>query len=146
MNRLAISRQGESLTEAVYKKLPNNFVEVTVAKRQSRFREKEEQIGQRIRLARNLRNWSLGQLAEQLGLSYQQIQKYEKGVNRVSASMLLEISQSLNLSLEFFYPESENAHESHPTFEQFQTAFQIHAIGDESLKSSLLVLVKRLSS
>lgn len=120
-------------------------MEVTVAKRQSRFREKEAQIGKQIRLARKLKSWSLTRLAEQIGVSYQQLQKYEKGENRVSASMLLEISRLLELPLSFFYAEPENAHELHPTFEELQTAFQIHAIKDKARKSLFLKLVRQLS-
>lgn len=120
-------------------------MEVTVTQIRSRLRGRDKEIGKQIRLARKLKSWSLTRLAEQIGVSYQQLQKYEKGENRVSASMLLETSQVLTLPLSFFYAEPENAHERHPTFEELQTAFRIHAIEDPVRKSLFLKLVKQLS-
>ena len=60
-------------------------------------------MGKRLREARNLRRVGQERLAEQLGLTFQQIQKYEKGANRIAASRLLSIAQFLRLPVEFFY-------------------------------------------
>jgi transcriptional regulator with XRE-family HTH domain len=56
-------------------------------------------IGARMREQRLALSMSQEQLAKELGVSFQQIQKYEKGVNRVSAARLLEICQALKVSL-----------------------------------------------
>lgn len=61
------------------------------------------QVGQRIKAARKLQKLSQTELAEGVGVSYQQIQKYEKGDNRVSASMLYDIAKLLNVSMAHFY-------------------------------------------
>ena len=45
-------------------------------------------------------------LGEQLGLTFQQIQKYEKGVNRIGASRLFDLSKVLNVPVQFFYDEA----------------------------------------
>jgi transcriptional regulator with XRE-family HTH domain len=62
-------------------------------------------VGSRIRLRRNLSGISQVQLAAALGLTFQQVQKYENGRNCVSASRLFEISRELNVSISHFYDE-----------------------------------------
>lgn len=52
-------------------------------------------VGARIRLARKTQGLSQQALAEAVGITFQQIQKYERGANRVSASMLVKIAQTL---------------------------------------------------
>ncbi len=60
-------------------------------------------VGERIRTRRKLMEMSQSALAEALDLSFQQIQKYERGANRVSASMLWEIGQVLGVPTSYFY-------------------------------------------
>ena len=60
-------------------------------------------VGSRIRLRRKLLGLSQQQLAERLGLTFQQVQKYERGVNRVSASKLYETAQVLQASVTHFF-------------------------------------------
>ena len=60
-------------------------------------------VGQRIRGARLLANMSQEKLSHICGLTFQQIQKYEKGTNRVSASRLVQISQAVNKPPEYFF-------------------------------------------
>lgn len=60
-------------------------------------------IGSRIRLRRKLLAISQTDLADALGLTFQQVQKYERGSNRVSASKLYEIAQRLDVSIGFFF-------------------------------------------
>lgn len=61
------------------------------------------QVGQRIRLRRRLKGLSQTELAQTCGVTFQQIQKYERGANRVSASKLYEIAQALDAPLDFFF-------------------------------------------
>jgi transcriptional regulator with XRE-family HTH domain len=56
-------------------------------------------MGVRMRESRRARGMTQGRLAQLLGVSFQQIQKYEKGVNRVSAARLFEICEALDVSL-----------------------------------------------
>lgn len=60
-------------------------------------------VGQRVRLRRRMLGMSQERLAAQLGLTFQQVQKYERGANRISASKLFEIGRTLNVVVGFFY-------------------------------------------
>ncbi|AQT41792.1 Transcriptional regulator, contains XRE-family HTH domain [Bartonella apihabitans] len=59
-------------------------------------------VGSRIRLRRNMLGLSQEKLGEQLGITFQQIQKYEKGTNRVGASRLQAISEILDVPVSYF--------------------------------------------
>lgn len=63
-------------------------------------------VGGRIRLRRNMQGMSQEKLGEQLGLTFQQIQKYEKGINRIGASRLFELARVLGVSVQFFYDDA----------------------------------------
>jgi transcriptional regulator with XRE-family HTH domain len=60
-------------------------------------------VGGRIRMRRKLLGVSQERLADDLGLTFQQVQKYERGANRVSASKLYEIARSLKTSIAYFF-------------------------------------------
>ncbi|MFN3623429.1 MAG: helix-turn-helix domain-containing protein [Hyphomicrobium sp.] len=62
-------------------------------------------VGGRVRLRRMLLGMSQEKLGEHLGLTFQQIQKYEKGINRIGASRLFDLSQVLSVPVQFFYEE-----------------------------------------
>ena len=66
----------------------------------------DKHIGSRVRARRIMLGMSQERLAEALGLTFQQIQKYEKGVNRIGASRLLHIAGILDVSIEFFFAEA----------------------------------------
>ena len=60
-------------------------------------------VGSRVRLRRMLLGISQEKLGERLGLTFQQVQKYEKGVNRIGASRLFDLSTVLAVPISFFY-------------------------------------------
>jgi len=60
-------------------------------------------VGARIRMRRKLLGVSQERLADQLGLTFQQVQKYERGANRVSASKLYEIARALEAPVAYFF-------------------------------------------
>ena len=62
-------------------------------------------VGSRVRLRRMLVGMSQERLGEQLNLTFQQVQKYEKGSNRIGASRLFQISQILGVPVQFFYDD-----------------------------------------
>lgn len=64
-------------------------------------------VGNRIRLRRTLLGFSQQYMAQKLGLTFQQLQKYEKGLNRVGASRLYDISRVLDVSMDFFFQDME---------------------------------------
>ncbi len=63
-------------------------------------------VGSRIRLRRNMLGMSQEKLGESLGITFQQIQKYEKGTNRVGASRLQAISSILGVAVSFFFEDA----------------------------------------
>lgn len=63
-------------------------------------------VGGRIRFRRMLLGMSQEKLGEYLGLTFQQIQKYEKGINRVGASRLFDLAQVLGVPVQFFFKEA----------------------------------------
>lgn len=63
----------------------------------------ETKIGERIRAARKHRKMSLADLGNELGLTYQQVQKYETGRNRISASTLLKLADILEVEITYFF-------------------------------------------
>ncbi len=67
-------------------------------------------IGARLRMRRLMLNMSQEALGERLSLTFQQIQKYEKGINRISASRLYEISKILDVPLDYFFEALESEH------------------------------------
>ncbi|MBP5615280.1 MAG: helix-turn-helix transcriptional regulator [Alphaproteobacteria bacterium] len=64
-------------------------------------------VGARIKLRRKLLGMSQQKMADILGLTFQQVQKYEKGYNRVGASRLWDISRVLNVSMDFFFADMD---------------------------------------
>jgi transcriptional regulator with XRE-family HTH domain len=64
-------------------------------------------VGHRVRLRRMLIGMSQERLGELLGLTFQQVQKYEKGINRIGAGRLFEVAGILGVPINFFY---EDAH------------------------------------
>ncbi len=64
-------------------------------------------VGNRIRLRRTILHITQQQMAEMLGLTFQQIQKYEKGMNRVGASRLWDISRVLEVPMGFFFEDMD---------------------------------------
>ena len=63
-------------------------------------------VGSRIRLRRTMLGMSQEKLGESLGITFQQVQKYEKGTNRVGASRLQNISAILNVPVSFFFEDA----------------------------------------
>ncbi|MFC3693381.1 helix-turn-helix domain-containing protein [Chenggangzhangella methanolivorans] len=66
-------------------------------------------LGARIRVARKLSGFSQEKLAAEIGVTFQQLQKYEKGVNRCGPSRLTAIARSCGRPIEWFYGDAETA-------------------------------------
>ncbi len=67
-------------------------------------------VGKRVRHRRWLIGMTQQQLAEKVGIKFQQIQKYETGANRVSASRLWDIAETLEVPVSFFFEGLEEEH------------------------------------
>ncbi len=78
-------------------------------------------VGKRIRHRRWLVGMTQQQLAEKVGIKFQQIQKYETGMNRVSASRLWDIAEAMGVPVSFFFEGLESANgEAAPAERQVQ--------------------------
>lgn len=89
------------------------------AEREGRASPIDAHVGARIRLRRTLMGMSQERLGEALGLTFQQVQKYERGVNRVGASRLFDLSRVLDVPISFFFDDMPeplaNMHGNYPT-------------------------------
>jgi transcriptional regulator with XRE-family HTH domain len=96
-------------------------------------------VGARIRLRRRMQGVSQEKLADALGLTFQQVQKYERGANRVSASKLYEIATALHSPISYFFdgladPAGDAGADGRPSDEQTVHAFLMTAEGLELAK------------
>ncbi|RMH46034.1 MAG: XRE family transcriptional regulator [Alphaproteobacteria bacterium] len=62
-------------------------------------------VGRRLKMRRMMIGMSQEKLGNELGLTFQQIQKYEKGVNRIGASRLYDIARALGVSVQYFFED-----------------------------------------
>jgi transcriptional regulator with XRE-family HTH domain len=115
------------------------------------------QVGNRVRIRRMLIGMSQERLGDLLGLTFQQVQKYEKGVNRIGAGRLYEVSRILNVPIDFFYQGVASepgapAPEAAPPVLEFvssgeglQLSLAFMKIKDVKVRKRVLDLVKSLS-
>ena len=73
-------------------------------------------VGSRVRLRRTMLGLSQEKLGEALGITFQQVQKYEKGSNRIGASRLQRISEVLNVPVSFFFEDAPSSGQPAPGF------------------------------
>ena len=115
------------------------------------------QVGNRVRIRRMLIGMSQERLGDLLGLTFQQVQKYEKGVNRIGAGRLFEVSRILNVPVDFFYEgvndaaQGANEIDGAPVMdfvssgEGLQLSLAFMKIKDAKVRKRVLDLVKSLA-
>ena len=120
------------------------------------------QVGTRVRLRRMLIGMSQEKLGELLGLTFQQVQKYEKGVNRIGAGRLFQVAHILGVPIDYFYEGVNGVGEGAPGFaelggasppvmeflssgEGLQLSLAFMKIKDPKVRKRVLDLVKSLS-
>ncbi|MCP5038155.1 MAG: helix-turn-helix transcriptional regulator [Rhodobacteraceae bacterium] len=107
-------------------------------------------VGRKIREARLVRGMTQSGVAKQLGLSFQQLQKYETGYNRVSASKLFELSQLLDVQPSYFFEGLAAGEEPvSATLMDDQTAKAVMALSsirDEKVKNHLRSMIHEIAS
>jgi transcriptional regulator with XRE-family HTH domain len=82
--------------------------------RKGPFNPIDKHVGSRMRMRRRMLDMSQTEVAEALGLTFQQVQKYEKGANRIGASRLQQISRILKVPVPFFFEGAPSAFEALP--------------------------------
>jgi transcriptional regulator with XRE-family HTH domain len=95
------------------------------------------QVGNRVRIRRMLIGMSQERLGDLLGLTFQQVQKYEKGVNRIGAGRLFEVSRILNVPIDFFYEGLSGAGDQPGVGENQSAAVMEFVSSGEGLQLSL---------
>jgi len=114
------------------------------------------QVGNRVRIRRMLIGMSQEKLGDLLGLTFQQVQKYEKGINRIGAGRLFEIARILDVPIDFFYdgvgPPSDGVGEARASVMEFvssteglQLSLAFMKIRDSKVRKRVLDLVKSLA-
>ncbi|MFA7429105.1 MAG: helix-turn-helix transcriptional regulator [Rhodospirillaceae bacterium] len=81
--------------------------QTTLAKPGNRATDIDRHVGVKIRERRVMLGLSQQQMADMIGVTYQQAHKYERGINRISAGRLYEIAQVLNVPISFFFDGAE---------------------------------------
>jgi transcriptional regulator with XRE-family HTH domain len=119
----------------------------------------DTQVGNRVRIRRMLIGMSQERLGELLNLTFQQVQKYEKGVNRIGAGRLFDVSRILGVPIDYFYEgvgaqlgQEGFAAESAPPVMEFvssgegmQLSLAFMKIRDAKVRKRVLDLVKSLA-
>ena len=109
----------------------------------------DEHVGRRIKQRREMLGISQGRLGKQLGVSFSQVQKYEKGSNRIGAGRLHLISEALGVPIQYFFQglgEGSRRQESvdcENEMGQLNEAFR--GIPDPDTRSSVIALVRSLA-
>ena len=93
-------------------------------------------VGKRVRLRRTLLGLSQEQLGTELNITFQQVQKYERGANRISASRLWDIGQILDVPINYFFDDmTENTMRSSPR--RVSRGSELLDLSDEQIKDPM---------
>jgi transcriptional regulator with XRE-family HTH domain len=119
-------------------------------------------VGARLRLRRTMQRMSQEKLAAALGLTFQQVQKYERAANRISASRLYHLCRILGVRVGFFYEGLDPARAANPGFaeapaepfesdplrqcETIELVEAFYAIGDPAVRRRLFELARQLAA
>lgn len=103
-------------------------------------------VGSRLRLRRSLIGMSQSELAGHLGLTFQQVQKYEKGTNRMSCSMLWRAAEALDVPVTFFFDGLEGGIRSEvaedPLSRELLTLLRLYNAAPEGVQSAIVKLLR----
>ncbi len=114
--------------------------------------EIDQQVGERIRRRRVLLGLTQDQLGEAIGISYQQIQKYEAGANRISAGRLYQMALTLQVPVGWFFdspgpasPDEADGGMETSSRQVIELVRGFTRLGDDRLRGIVLALVRALS-
>jgi transcriptional regulator with XRE-family HTH domain len=106
-------------------------------------------VGKRLRLARAFRQLSQSSLGRSVGVTFQQVQKYETGANRVSASRLVEFATVLEIDVAFFFQDlprtAQPSHAPQPSAVDTEIVIELACLRDVQLKRVLLAFIRQLA-
>ena len=112
------------------------------------------EVGLRLRSLRKAQGMSQERLGMALGITFQQIQKYERGANRISASMLVKAARALGASAAALLPDDEEQHDGSPVTLSLLTSVRgaealveaYSQIRQPRLRRAVLILVRTLAA
>jgi transcriptional regulator with XRE-family HTH domain len=111
----------------------------------------DSHVGRQIRKRRNLLGLTQEQLADSLGISYQQIQKYETAANRISAGRLYEIAQKLGATIGYFFEDLDETQDAEAMEHGGKARIAVDLvrnfgeISDPALRTTISALVREIA-
>jgi len=102
-------------------------------------------VGKRLRIIRKLRKFSQGTLGKAIGITFQQIQKYENASNRISASRLWLLAEQLKIPIEYFFADLDKEEGDNPADlspEAFEVAVLYDNLSNEIVQKKMLELFR----
>lgn len=103
-------------------------------------------VGRKLKQIRTLRRLSQTDVARKLNLSFQQIQKYEIGSNRIAASRLFELAQILEVPPSYFFDGlNDNANAAPQTDPGMEIVSALAAIKDDAVKNRIVTFIQDVS-
>jgi transcriptional regulator with XRE-family HTH domain len=113
-------------------------------------------VGSRVRLRRAALGLSQDQLGSAIGISFQQVQKYERGANRIGASRLYQMSKALQMPISYFFEgfgdeglaeDGDSAYQTDPVLkrESLEVMRAYHQIKDPKQRKKILKLIQALA-
>ena len=104
-------------------------------------------VGQRLRLARSLAGINQTELGEGIGVSFQAVQKYEQGNNRISASRLFAAARFLECPVAFFFEEAGNAAAAEASAflaKELELIRALRRVADQAARDSIAQLIRQI--
>jgi transcriptional regulator with XRE-family HTH domain len=103
-------------------------------------------VGRKLKQLRTMRRLSQTDVARELDLSFQQIQKYEIGSNRIAASRLYELSKILDVPTSYFFEGLDTSDtDNKPVDQSMEIVTALASIQDETVKSRILTFIEDVS-
>ena len=130
-------------------RIMSSNTEVKATKPLNRANDTDRHVGARIRERRIMLGLSQQQMADLIGVTYQQAHKYERGINRISAGRLYEIAQVLGVPVGYFFDGLENQRQPDLTARQrmcLELARNFSAISNERHQEALSQMARALAA
>ena len=117
-----------------------------MARMQNKDKEIDKKMGQKLLELRLAKGLSRQQLSEVIGVTHQQLHKYERGANRISVSMLIRLSESLKVEPLYFFSDfsfqQEEVLDNYRIRMSLEVIRHLDNIGDEAMQNAILELIK----
>ncbi|MGE6743656.1 helix-turn-helix domain-containing protein [Allorhizobium pseudoryzae] len=103
-------------------------------------------IGKQLRMVRSARGLTQAELGEEIGVTFQQIQKYENGTNRLSVAIMLRLCRFMDVDAGEFVSGISAAQGDRPPDEPSVIVNDLRRIPDETVRNNLFALIRSLAA